>query len=171
MSAADERFQEFVRSRAAPLHRAAYLLCGDWHLADDLVQEALAKTYRHWRRVQGADNPDAYVRRILINEVNRYFQRHRHFPEPIDVTNRAHDPADPTHADASGELARRDLLLTALLALPERQRATVVLRYLEGMTEAETADILGCSEGTVKSQTSRALHALNHLISRQELPL
>jgi RNA polymerase sigma-70 factor (sigma-E family) len=171
MSAADELFPEFVRSRAAPLHRAAYLLCGDWHLADDLVQEALAKAFRHWRRVQGADNPDAYVRRILINEVNRYFQRHRHAPAPVDVTNRGHDPVDATHPDASDRLARRELLLTALLALPERQRATVVLRYLDGMTEAETADILGCSEGTVKSQTARALQALNHLISRQELPL
>jgi len=171
MSAADDQFREFVRSRAAPLHRAAYLLCGDWHLADDLVQEALAKTFRHWRRVQRADSPDAYVRRILINEVNRYFQRRHHVPAPFDLTNRSHDPADPAHPDASGGLARRDLLLTALLALPDRQRATVVLRYLEGMTEAETADILGCSQGTVKSQTSRALHALNHLISRQELPL
>lgn len=171
MSAADEQFREFVRSRAAPLHRAAYLLCGDWHLADDLVQEALAKTFRHWRRVQMADSPDAYVRRILINEVNRHFQRHRHVPAPIDTAGRQHDPADPAHPDASGGLARRDLLLTALLALPERQRATVVLRYLEGMTEAETADILGCSEGTVKSQTSRALHTLSHLIRRQELSL
>jgi RNA polymerase sigma-70 factor (sigma-E family) len=171
MSAADEQFREFVRSRAAPLHRAAYLLCGDWHLADDLVQEALAKAFRHWRKVQRADSPDAYVRRILINEVNRYYQHHRHVPAPIDVTDRGREPADPAHPDASGGLARRDLLLTALLALPDRQRATVVLRYLEGMTEAETAAVLGCSEGTVKSQTSRALHALNHLISRQELPL
>jgi RNA polymerase sigma-70 factor (sigma-E family) len=169
MSAADEQFREFVRSRAAPLHRAAYLLCGDWHLADDLVQEALAKTFRHWRRVQLADSPDAYVRRILVNEVNRYFQRHRHVLAPIDVTNWHDDPADPAYPDASGGLARRELLRTALLALPDRQRATVVLRYLEGMTEAETADILGCSEGTVKSQTSRALHTLNHFISRQEL--
>jgi RNA polymerase sigma-70 factor (sigma-E family) len=169
MSAADEQFRDFVRSRAAPLHRAAYLLCGDWHLADDLVQEALAKTFRHWRRVQLADSPDAYVRRILVNEVNRYFQ-HLHVPSPIDVTNRGHDPADPAHPDASGGLAHREMLLTALLALPNRQRATVVLRYLEGMTEAETAHILGCSKGTVKSQTSRALHTLNHFISRQESP-
>jgi DNA-directed RNA polymerase specialized sigma24 family protein len=80
MNDADEQFREFVRSRAAPLHRAAYLLCGDWHLTDDLVQEALAKTFRHWRRVQRADSPNAYVRRILVNEVNRYFRRHRLCP-------------------------------------------------------------------------------------------
>ena len=171
MSAADEQFREFVRSRAAPLHRAAYLLGGDWHLANDLVQEALAKTFRHWRRVQLADSPDAYVRRILVNEVNRYFQRHHHVTSPIDLANGGRDPANSTLSDASDDIARRELLLTALLALPDRQRATVVLRYLEGMTEAETARVLGCSEGTVKSQTYRALHALNHLISPRELSL
>ncbi len=171
MSGAEEQFREFVRSRAAPLHRAAYLLCGDWHLADDLVQEALAKTFRHWRRVQLADSPDAYVRRILINEVNRHFERNRRTPTPVDLHSRRQDPADHSQPDASGALARRDQLLTALLALPERQRATVVLRYLEGMSEAETAAILGCSEGTVKSQTSRALNTLSQLISRQESTL
>jgi DNA-directed RNA polymerase specialized sigma24 family protein len=66
--APDQAFLEFVKSRAAPLHRMAYLLCGDWHLADDLVQETLAKSFRHWHRVQRAENPDAYVRRMLINE-------------------------------------------------------------------------------------------------------
>lgn len=168
MSAPEEQFREFVRARAAPLHRTAYLLCGDWHLADDLVQEALAKAFRHWRRVQQADSPDAYVRRILVNEAHRHFRRNGRAPAPVDPHSRAHDTADPSQPDASGVLARRDLLLGALLALPERQRATVVLRYLEGRTEAETADILGCSEGTVKSQTFRALHALSHFISRQE---
>ena len=66
--APDHEFLEFVKSRAAPLHRMAYLLCGDWHLADDLVQETLAKSFRHWHRVPRAGNPDAYVRRMLINE-------------------------------------------------------------------------------------------------------
>ncbi len=171
MSAAEEQFREFVRTRAAPLHRAAFLLCGDWHLADDLVQEALAKTFRHWRRVQLADSPDAYVRRILVNEVNRHFRRNRRTVPLADVHGGGHDPADPSQPDASSGLARRELLLSALLALPERQRATVVLRYLEGMTEADTAATLGCSEGTVKSQAFRALNALSHLISRQELSL
>ena len=164
MTAADNEFREFVRSRAAPLHRTAFLLCGDWHLADDLVQEALAKTYRHWRRVKLADNPDAYVRRILVNEANRHFQRRPSAEKPVVVP-------EGSVPDGSADLAHRDLLLTALLALPERQRATVVLRYLEGRTEAETADILGCTKGTVKSQTARALNTLNHLISRQESSL
>src|SRR5271157_5942831 len=71
----DEEFLQFIRERAASLHRTAYLLCGAWHLADDLVQEALAKAFRHWRRVRRADSPDAYVHRILINEAKNYWRR------------------------------------------------------------------------------------------------
>jgi DNA-directed RNA polymerase specialized sigma24 family protein len=80
MSRPEEEFREFVDSRAASLHRTAYLLCGDWHLANDLVQETFVHAFRHWRRVQRADNQNAYVRRILINEFNRNWQqtdRHR----------------------------------------------------------------------------------------------
>jgi RNA polymerase sigma-70 factor (sigma-E family) len=158
-----EEFRAFVRSRAAPLHRTAYLLCGDWHLADDLVQEALAKTYRHWRQVQRADSPDAYVRRILVNEANRYWRRHRHAPPPTDADE--HEASTP---DAAEEIVGRAELLEALLALPTRQRATVVLRYLEGMSERETAAALQCSEGTVKSQSFRALNTLKQLLTREE---
>ena len=84
--APDLAFLEFVKSRAAPLHRMAYLLCGDWHLADDLVQETLAKSFRHWQRIQRADNPDAYVRRMLVNEARRHWRRHRNAAAPVDVT-------------------------------------------------------------------------------------
>ena len=166
MSRPEDEYREFVQSRATPLHKTAYLLCGDWHLANDLVQEALAKTYRHWRRVQRADSPDAYVKRILINETNRYWRRHRNVAPPTDIA--AEESATP---DLSDKVVDRDELLHALLSLPARQRATVVLRYLEGMSERETATILKCSEGTVKSQTSRALGALKTVLKREELPL
>ena len=165
MSGRDEEFREFARSRAAPLHRSAYLLCGDWHLAHDLVQETLIKSYRHWRRVQQADNSDAYVWRILLNEAR---QRWRRRETGVQVAQPHHDPAVPAEAD---DIVRRAGLLQALLALPLRQRATVVLRYLEGMTERETAALLGCSEGTVKSQTSRALTALRIFLDREESKL
>ena len=151
----DSEYRRFVDRRAAPLHRTAYLLCGDWHLAADLVQEALAKVFRHWRRVQRADNPDAYVHRILINEANRHWQRHRNALPFVDVSR--HDMPIP---DAADRVVERTDLLRALLSLTQRQRATVVLRYLVGMSERETAHILRCSEGTVKSQSSRALHTL-----------
>jgi RNA polymerase sigma-70 factor (sigma-E family) len=158
-----EDYQAFVRRRAAPLHRTAYLLCGDWHLADDLVQETLAKTFRHWRRVQRAANPDAYVHRILINEANQHWRRHR------KVVPLVADDHDPTVPDLSDGVVDRADLLRALLALPNRQRATVVLRYLVGMTERETAEVLNCSQGTVKSQTSRALDTLKTFLDRTEL--
>jgi RNA polymerase sigma-70 factor (sigma-E family) len=153
--APDQEFLDFVKSRAAPLHRMAYLLCGDWHLADDLVQETLAKSFRHWHRVQRADNPDAYVRRMLVNEARRHWRRHRNAAGPVDLTG-----WEPGVPDAATAVTNRVALFQALLTLPARQRATIVLRYLEGMSERETAAVLGCGEGTVKSQTSRALSSL-----------
>jgi RNA polymerase sigma-70 factor (sigma-E family) len=162
----DEAYREFVGEHAAALHRTAYLLCGDWHLANDLVQEALVKTLRHWRRVQRADNPNAYVRRILVNEFNRYWSRRREVPVRIDT-----DDVEGHAPDLSDVVVNRIDLLRALLHLPARQRATVVLRYLEGMSERETAAVLGCSEGTVKSQTFRALNALKGCLEHKELPI
>ncbi|MCO1596838.1 SigE family RNA polymerase sigma factor [Micromonospora sp. RHAY321] len=143
------------------MHRTAYLLCGDWYLADDLVQEALAKAYSNWRKVQRADSPSAYVRRILINESRRGWRRVRNITVHADV--------DGTVADMSDEVVNRAELLQALQSLPARQRATVVLRFLEGLSERETAAVLGCSEGTVKSQTSRALIKLKSVLNRGEI--
>lgn len=156
----DAEFREFVRSRATPLHRSAYLLCGDRHLADDVVQDTLVKVYQHWRRVRQADSQEAYVRRILLNEVRgRWRRRERSVP----VAEFADEPAV---ADPSDDVIRRDGLRQALLTLPLRQRATVVLRYLEGLSERETAAVLGCSTGTVKSQSSRALAGLKSFFDR-----
>jgi RNA polymerase sigma-70 factor (sigma-E family) len=162
MSGRDEEFREFARNRASPLHHSAYLLCGDWHLAQDLVQDTLVKAYRHWPRVKQADSPDAYVRRILLNEARDRWRR-RESAVPV-----ARFATEPVAADATDEIARRAGLLQALLALPLQQRATVVLRYLEGMTERETAALLGCSQGTVKSQSSRALGALRTFLNRTD---
>ncbi|HEX4725596.1 MAG TPA: SigE family RNA polymerase sigma factor [Pseudonocardiaceae bacterium] len=164
MSHPDDEYPEFVGSRAASLHRTAYLLCGDWHLADDLVQETFVQTFRHWRRVQRADNQNAYVKRILINEFNKHWQRYRALPVQAD----APEIAVP---DLSDEVVNRADLLRALLTLPARQRATVVLRYLEGMSERETAAVMRCSEGTVKSQTARALNTLGGCMKHKELPI
>jgi RNA polymerase sigma-70 factor (sigma-E family) len=164
MSGRDEEFGEFMRNRASLLHQSAYLLCGDWHLAHDLVQDTLVKAYQHWPRVRQADNPDAYVRRILLNEVRgRWRRRERAMPVP-----RFPEGREPVAPDATDEIARRAGLLEALLVLPLRQRATIILRYLEGMSERETAAVLGCSEGTVKSQAARALGTLRNFLDRTE---
>jgi RNA polymerase sigma-70 factor (sigma-E family) len=129
------------------------------------VQDALVKAYRQWPRVRQADSPEAYVRRILLNGVReRWRRRERTIPVARFAT-------EPTVLDSADEIARRAELLQALLALTFRQRATVVLRYLEGLSERETADLLGCSEGTVKSQTSRALAALRAFLNRTESKL
>ncbi|HXT91642.1 MAG TPA: SigE family RNA polymerase sigma factor [Trebonia sp.] len=167
MSGRDEEFREFMRNRASTLHQSAYLLCGDWHLAHDLVQDTLVKAYQHWPRVRHADSPDAYVRRILLNEARgRWRRRERVMPVPRFTEER--EPATP---DATDEIARRAGLQQALLALPLRQRATIVLRYLEGLSERETAAVLGCSEGTVKSQSARALVSLKSFLDRMESTL
>jgi DNA-directed RNA polymerase specialized sigma24 family protein len=107
-----EDYRAFARRRAAPLHRTAYLLCGDWHVANDLVQETFAKTFVHWQRVRWPDNPDAYVHRILINEANQYWRRHR---KVVPFVAGEHDPVVP---DLSDEVVGRADLLRALLALP-----------------------------------------------------
>jgi RNA polymerase sigma-70 factor (sigma-E family) len=166
LSGPEDEYREFVGSRAASLHRTAYLLCGDWHLADDLVQETFVQTFRHWRRVERADNQNAYVKRILINEFNRHWQRYGALPVQADG-----DHPEVAVPDICDEVVNRADLLRALLTLPARQRATVVLRYLEGMSERETAAVLRCSEGTVKSQTARALNALGFCLKHKESPL
>lgn len=164
MGGRDEEFREFMRTRASLLHQSAYLLCGDWHLAHDLVQDTLVKAYQHWPRVRQADKPDAYVRRILLNEVRGRWRR-RERAVPVSRFPEGHEPVAP---DAADEITRRAGLLQALLALPLRQRATVILRYLEGMSERETAATLGCSEGTVKSQSARALGTLRNFLDRTD---
>ncbi len=168
MSRLETEYREFVDSRAAPLHRTAYLLCGDWHLADDLVQETFVQAFRHWRRVQRADNQNAYVRRILVNEFNRHWQRYSGLPESADPGRL--ETAVPDVPDVCDGVVNRAELLRALLTLPARQRATVVLRYLEGLSERETAEVMHCSEGTVKSQTARALSALEGCLTHKESP-
>ncbi len=167
MSGRDAEFREFMRDHASLLHQSAYLLCGDWHLAHDLVQDTLVKAYQHWPRVRQADRPDAYVRRILLNEVRgRWRRRERTMP-----VSRFPEGREPVAPDAADEIARRAGLLQALLVLPLRQRATVILRYLEGMSERETAAVLGCSEGTVKSQSARALSTMRSFLDRTESTL
>ena len=143
-------FDEFVIGRSPALLRTAMLLTGDRHDAEDLVQSALLRVARHWSRAR--DNPEAYCRRVLVNlayDRSRYRKRR---PEQLGP------PPDRAAPDHRGELSdERDDLLRLLRQLPNRQRATVVLRYWEDLSVAETAQILGCTEGTVKSATSKAL--------------
>ncbi len=142
-------FDEFVVARSRALLRTAYLLTHDHALAEDLLQTALAKAWFAWRRIDG--NPDAYVRRILVNTYASWWQRKWNGEHPTDEL--------PEHATGEAGTEPTDLW-QAMERLPRRQRAVVVLRYFEDLTEAQTADLLGCSVGTVKSQCSKALAKL-----------
>lgn len=146
-------FQEFVLARRRALLRTAWLLTGDWHAAEDLVQTALMRCYPHWRRIAG-DNPDAYVRKAITNAHASAWRRRWHGERP------AAELPDRPGVDEYDAADSRRVLLAALGRLPTRQRAVVVLRYYEDLTESETAAALGCSVGTVKSQAAKALVTL-----------
>jgi RNA polymerase sigma-70 factor (sigma-E family) len=160
---AAERFAEWAQTRSRALHRLAYLLCGDWHVAEDLVQEALARAALKWPRVEQLENPDAYVRRILVNQLNTLRRRKSWRTSAVAI---APEMAVP---DGTVAHARNDELMTALRQLPTRQRAVITLRYFEDLPEHEVAGILGCSIGTVKSQSHKALQRLRQTMAREEL--
>ncbi len=152
--AEEEAFRRFVAERSAALLRLAYLLTADRAGAEDLVQNALVKAYLRWRNIES--NPEAYVRRVLVtvaaDERRRAHRRHETAMEALPETA---DGADP-YAGVDGNVRLR----AALAALPSRQRAAVVLRHWVGLEVAEVADLLGCSAGTVRSQTLRGLETL-----------
>ncbi len=147
-------FTDYVTARRPALVRTAYLLCGDAHLAEDLVQGALIKAVGHWKRI--GDNPEPWLRKVMVNDHISGWRRHGGRERPTDqVPEQATRPAD----------ADRDLTLAAALAtLAPRQRAVVVLRYYDDLTELETAKILGVAVGTVKSQHRDAITRLRALV-------
>jgi RNA polymerase sigma-70 factor (sigma-E family) len=149
-------FEDFVRARADSLLRTALLTGQRRAEAEDLVQVALERAYRHWPRICGAEGPERYVRRILASASADRWRRLGRRPEQALP---AAGPG-PVVADRTGEIADRDYLLRALAGLPPRQRAVLVLRYFDDLSEAETAQMLGCSVGTVKSQAARGLARL-----------
>lgn len=158
----DEQFTEFVHASWPTLYRTAYLLLGDHAEAEDLVQSALAKTYASWHRVRDLNAATGYARTTLVNTASSWFRRRswRNERPSASLPDRAHDH-DPTD---------RTLLVSALAQLPPRQRAAIVLRYYEDLSVAQTAAALGCSEGTVKSQTSDALTRLRALLGDAVVP-
>ena len=150
-------FEEFVQGCSPRLFRTALLLAGqDRAAAEDLLQLALERAYRHWGRVCRSGDPERYVRRILANAANDRWRRAARRPErPLGPGE-----AGPVAQDQADVVAERDFLIRALAGLPPRQRTVLVLRYYNDLSEAEIADALGCSAGTVKSQASRGLARL-----------
>jgi RNA polymerase sigma-70 factor (sigma-E family) len=150
----DIDFDEFVVSRGRSLLHSAYLLTGNVADAEDLVQSALAKTYQAWDRIEDRKALDGYVRRAMVNTHISWWRRRKVDEYPTD------DIPDQPVADSPVSSEQHDALRRAIERLPHRMRAAVVLRYFEDMTEAEVADVLGVSQGTVKSTVSRAVAKL-----------
>ena len=150
-------FEDYVAARGRALERYAFVLSGDAHTAQDLVQTALLKAYRHWRSVLRADHPDAYVRRIVTTSFLDW--RRRRGEEPLAQVpdqGQAPDPADG--------VVRRDELTRALGSLTPHQRAVLVLRHYEGYDDGAIAAVLGCGEGTVRTHASRGLDRLRRAL-------
>lgn len=163
MSDRDAAFAEYFAARSGAMRGTAFLLCGDWHRAEDLVQTAFTKLYTHWHRVARHEALDPYVRQVLIRTFiddgrRGWWRRER----PQET------PVEQVAAQASAD--DRLVLMQALAGVPPRQRAVLVLRYWEDMSVEETAVALSCSTGTVKSQAARGLDALRTLLMSHSVP-
>ncbi|GIJ34339.1 RNA polymerase sigma-70 factor, sigma-E family [Micromonospora sediminimaris] len=164
LKAADEQaFREFVNAQMGALRKLAYVTCGDWHMAEDAVANALVKLYPRWRKL---DRPDLYVKtmvyRAAIDEQRRPWRRERSSSDAMpDVAMR----------DLSGVTDERLRIKAALDAVPARQRAAVILRHYLGLSLEDTAAVLGCNVGTAKSQTSRGLAKLRELLATDRIRL
>jgi RNA polymerase sigma-70 factor (sigma-E family) len=154
-------FAEFVAARERALLGTAWLLTGDWGLAEDLVQTALVRSWPRWERIKRRDDPEVYVRRVIVNTWSTWLRRRWRGEQPALVV-----PERPGSADVAAEVTTRMAVRDALATLTDRQRAVVVLRVFDDMSESQVADVLGCSAGNVKSTLSRALAKL-----RERLPI
>ncbi|WP_211370014.1 SigE family RNA polymerase sigma factor [Nonomuraea turkmeniaca] len=156
----DAEFVEFVRHRGDHHLKTAVLLTGDWHTAEDLVQSSLGKLYRAWHRLDTSSNPDAYLRRIMVNTYRSWWRARWRREIP-----RAELPDLPGPGDAGDARAVAEDVRNALAQVPARQRTALVLRFFVDLPEAEVAGLMGCSVGTVKTHTYRGLQAMRRLIS------
>ena len=154
----EDSFRAFVEARYAELLRVAFLLTGSAYEAEDLLQASLLRVMRHWQRV---DEPMAYVRRIMVNHHISIWRRYR-----SRELLTSHSP-DRGMRDAADGVAERHALFTAMRGLPPRTRAVIVLRYWADLSEADTAELLGCSVGTVKSRASRGLARMREALGAE----
>jgi RNA polymerase sigma-70 factor (sigma-E family) len=161
----EEQYTEYVTERLPALRRIAYLLCGDTHRADDIVQNAITRLYVHWRKARAAENIDAYVRTIVVRTFLNE-QRTGWLAKVRLVSETPDHPAPP-----GPDVETTQVLHAALSRVPPKQRAVLVLRFLYDMSVAEVAGMLGCSPGNVKSQTSHGLAALRRQLGDQTLSL
>lgn len=154
----EDGFRAWVAVRREPLRRSVYLMCGDWFLADDVIQDAMTRLFSVWDRVVRRGDPEAYARRIAVNLLIDHNRRPTRREIPRDSIPDQPSPIEPED--------QREVLVAALAAVPPRQRAALVLRFWEGLSVEETASIMNCSTGTVKSNTSKGLANLRAVLSQ-----
>jgi RNA polymerase sigma-70 factor (sigma-E family) len=162
---AENDYREFVAGQLQPLLRTAYLLCGQWHTAEDLVQITLVQLYRAWPRAASWEEPRAYARQMLTN--NYLSARRRRWRGEQPVADLPADRNATRHPDPTGAVADREWQRQLLMRLPPRQRAVLVLRFWDDFDVAGTARLLGISPGTVKSQTADGLATLRQALAEQ----
>lgn len=152
-------FDAYVNDRGSSFLRFAYVLSGDYHLAEDLVQEALVKVHRRWSKLQDVQQPGAYVRKAILNQYLSWRRRRSSSEQPEMLEEESIQR--PDHAE---RVADRDELWTALAGLPRQQRAVLVLRFYEDMDDDEIAGLIGCSPRTVRSHASRGLARMRGVV-------
>jgi RNA polymerase sigma-70 factor (sigma-E family) len=150
-----EGFAQFIEARQRALQRTAWLLTGDRALAEDLVQTALVRSWPRWERIRRRDDPEIYVRRVMVNTWATWVRRRWRHERPVWAV-----PDSRAPGDVAGEVTVRMVVRSALGSLPNRQRAVLVLRVFDDLSEAQVAQVLGCRVGTVKSTMARALARL-----------
>ncbi|MBL1097753.1 SigE family RNA polymerase sigma factor [Streptomyces coffeae] len=165
MTGATPGFEEFVAARGPRLLRIAWLLTGDAHQAEDLLQTVFAKVWPKWRRI-AAGHPEAYIRKALVNTHASWWQRRWRGEVPCGEL-----PDRPASSDPFGEVDLERALGAVVRRLPPRQRAVIVLRYFEDLSVEQTAATLGCQPGTVKSQAAKALRSLQAELGTSKMPI
>ncbi len=158
-------FEEFLAVRLSALLRYATVLACDPHLAEDIVQEVLARAQPRWPRIAAADVPEAYVRRMIVNELASW--RRRRSARVVPMSHPALDVVAAPRSDPAAEFDERDAMIRRLAALPVRQRIVVALRFYEGLGDEQIAELLGCRPATVRSHASRAYATLRTHIRAQ----
>jgi RNA polymerase sigma-70 factor (sigma-E family) len=150
-----EGFAQFIDARERALQRTAWLLTGDWALAQDLVQTALARSWPYWGKIRRGDDPEVYVRRVMVNTWATWRRRRWRAEHPAGTL-----PDQPGPGDVAADVTTRLAIASVLGALTRRQRAVVVLRLFDDLSEAQVAQVLGCAPGTVKATMAQALARL-----------
>jgi RNA polymerase sigma-70 factor (sigma-E family) len=159
----EDRFTDFVRAHSASLFRTAYLMTGDYQRAEDLLQTTLVRVYQRWPRIDAMEQPVAYARKVLLSQASSWWRRRSSHETPMELVDRP-TSGGGVDGDWIGQIAEHERVWTAVLSLPARQRAVTVLKYYEGLTEAQIAETLAMAPGTVKSHNSAAARRLADLL-------